>query len=172
MSALTICRKTNIHRSTNIHENTVDKKVITNYINTFRNIFGTYLNNGVGANITISDLSSSVFICIVITAFNAGNIHEAVSHMNDAPTTIGDTIRWGIVLCSDWIKNVKAKNFTWDVKQIFMPFVGAVIYCGAKIIKRIYRIMKWIKSHKIVNTAVKATKPAPTMTVADPFGTM
>ena len=110
--------------------------------------------------------------CIVITAFNAGNIHEAVSHMNDAPTTIGDTIRWGIVLCSDWIKNVKAKNFTWDVKQIFMPFVGAVMYCGAKIIKRIYRIMKWIKSHKIVNTAVKATKPAPTMTVADPFGTM
>ena len=110
--------------------------------------------------------------CIVITAFNAGNIHEAVSHMNDAPTTIGDTIRWGIVLCSDWIKNVKAKNFTWDVKQIFMPFVGAVIYCGAKIIKRIYRIIKWIKSHKIVNTAVKATKPAPTMTVADPFGTM
>ena len=110
--------------------------------------------------------------CIVITAFNAGNIHEAVSHMNDAPTTIGDTIRWGIVLCSDWIKNVKAKNFTWDVKQIFMPFVGAVIYCGAKIIKRIYRIMKWIKSHKIVNTAVKATKPTPTMTVADPFGTM
>ena len=110
--------------------------------------------------------------CIVITAFNAGNIHEAVSHMNDAPTTIGDTIRWGIVLCSDWIKNVKAKNFTWDVKQIFMPFVGAVIYCGAKIIKRIYRIMKWIKSHKIVNTAVKATKPAPTMTVADPFGAM
>lgn len=110
--------------------------------------------------------------CIVITAFNAGNIHEAVSHMNDAPTTIGDTIRWGIVLCSDWIKNVKAKNFTWDVKQIFMPFAGAVIYCGAKIIKRIYRIMKWIKSHKIVNTAVKATKPAPTMTVADPFGTM
>lgn len=110
--------------------------------------------------------------CIVITAFNAGNIHEAVSHMNDAPTTIGDTIRWGIVLCSDWIKNVKAKNFTWDVKQIFIPFVGAVIYCGAKIIKRIYRIMKWIKSHKIVNTAVKATKPAPTMTVADPFGTM
>ena len=110
--------------------------------------------------------------CIVITAFNAGNIHEAVSHMNDAPTTIGDTIRWGIVLCSDWIKNVKAKNFTWDVKQIFMPFVGAVIYCGAKIIKRIYRIMKWIKSHKIVNTAVKATKPDPTMTVADPFGTM
>ena len=110
--------------------------------------------------------------CIVITAFNAGNIHEAVSHMNDAPTTIGDTIRWGIVLCSDWIKNVKAKNFTWDVKQIFMPFVGAVIYCGAKIIKRIYRIMKWIKSHKIVNTAVKATKPAPTMTVVDPFGAM
>lgn len=110
--------------------------------------------------------------CIVITAFNAGNIHEAVSHMNDAPTTIGDTIRWGIVLCSDWIKNVKAKNFTWDVKQIFMPFVGAVIYCGAKIIKRIYRIMKWIKSHKIVNTAVKVTKPAPTMTVADPFGAM
>ena len=110
--------------------------------------------------------------CIVITAFNAGNIHEAVSHMNDAPTTIGDTIRWGIVLCSDWIKNVKAKNFTWDVKQIFMPFVGAVIYCEAKIIKRIYRIMKWIKSHKIVNTAVKATKPAPTMTVADPFGAM
>ena len=110
--------------------------------------------------------------CIVITAFNAGNIHEAISHMNDAPTTIGDTIRWGIVLCSDWIKNVKAKNFTWDVKQIFMPFVGAVIYCGAKIIKRIYRIMKWIKSHKIVNTAVKATKPAPTMTVADPFGAM
>lgn len=110
--------------------------------------------------------------CIVITAFNAGNIHEAVSHMNDAPTTIGDTIRWGIFLCSDWIKNVKAKNFTWDVKQIFMPFVGAVIYCGAKIIKRIYRIMKWIKSHKIVNTAVKATKPAPTMTVADPFGAM
>ena len=40
-------------------------------------------------------------ICVVVTAFNAGNIHEAVSHMNDAPTTIMDTLRWGFVLCSD-----------------------------------------------------------------------
>lgn len=107
--------------------------------------------------------------CIVITAFNAGNIHEAVSHMNDAPTTIWDTIRWGMVLCSDWIKNVKAKNFTWDVKQIFMPLVGAVIYCGAKVSKKIYKIVKWIKSHKIVNTTINNVKPTPVMTVADPF---
>ena len=66
MSARTIGRKTIIHQSTNNNKSTVDNKVITNYINTFRNTFGTYLKNGVGVNITISDLSSSVFICIVL----------------------------------------------------------------------------------------------------------
>ena len=114
--------------------------------------------------------------CIVITAFNAGNIHEAVSHMNDAPTTIGDTIRWGIVLCSDWIKNVKAKNFTWDVKEIFLPFVGALIYCGSKIMNAIVKIISWIKNHKVINTKTKTnTKESykvSSIEVVDPFAAM
>ena len=112
-------------------------------------------------------------ICVVVTAFNVGNIHEAVSHMNDAPTTIMDTLRWGFVLCSDWIKSVKAKNFTWDVKQIFMPFVGAVIYCGTKLINWILKLVKWVKSHKIVNTNTPKKKPVKaTVNVVDPFATI
>lgn len=124
MSALTICRKTNIHRSTNIHENTVDKKVITNYINTFRNIFGTYLNNGVGANITISDLSSSVFICIVLevgtldsTSFGRkfNNLRKAFIHYGfiNSLAEFGRTEGTNVVLQKNKIALIKDKNIQY-----------------------------------------------------------
>lgn len=124
MSALRICRKTNIHRSTNIHENTVDKKVITNYINTFRNTFGTYLNNGVGANITISDLSSSVFICIVLevgtldsTSFgrNFNNLRKAFIHYGfiNSLAEFGRTEGTNVVLQKNKIALIKDKNIQY-----------------------------------------------------------
>lgn len=124
MSALPICRKTNIHRSTNIHENTVDKKVITNYINTFRNTFGTYLNNGVGANITISDLSSSVFICIVLevgtldsTSFGRkfNNLHKAFIHYGfiNSLAEFGRTEGTNVVLQKNKIALIKDKNIQY-----------------------------------------------------------
>lgn len=51
-------------KKTDAHKNTVDRSVITNYINTFRNTFGIHLRNGVGTNITISELPTCIFICI------------------------------------------------------------------------------------------------------------
>ena len=124
MSALTICRKTNIHRSTNIHKNTADRKVITNYINTFRNTFGTYLNNGVGVNITISDLSSSVFICIVLevgtldsTSFGRSfnNLSKAFIHYGfiNSLAEFGRTEGTNVVLQKNKIALIKDKNIQY-----------------------------------------------------------
>ena len=114
--------------------------------------------------------------CVIITAFNFGNITEAMHHMADAPTTIGDAARWFIILCKDWISSVKAKNFTWDVKEIFLPFVGAVVYCGSKILNAIVKIISWIKNHKVINTKIKTnTKESykvSSIEVVDPFATM
>lgn len=114
--------------------------------------------------------------CVIITAFNFGNITEALHHMADAPTTIGDAARWFIILCKDWISSVKAKNFTWDVKEIFLPFVGAVVYCGSKILNAIAKIISWIKNHKVINTKIKTnTKESykvSSIEVVDPFAAM
>ena len=114
--------------------------------------------------------------CVIITAFNFGNITEALHHMSDAPTTIGDAARWFIILCKDWISSVKAKNFTWDVKEIFLPFVGAVVYCGSKILNAIVKIISWIKNHKVINTKIKTnTKESykvSSIEVVDPFAAM
>lgn len=114
--------------------------------------------------------------CIIITAFNFGNITEALHHTADAPTTIGDAARWFIILCKDWISSVKAKNFTWDVKEIFLPFVGAVVYCGSKILNAIVKIISWIKNHKVINTKTKTnTKESykvSSIEVVDPFAAM
>ena len=114
--------------------------------------------------------------CVIITAFNFGNITEALHHTADAPTTIGDAARWFIILCKDWISSVKAKNFTWDVKEIFLPFVGAVVYCGSKILNAIVKIISWIKNHKVINTKTKTnTKESykvSSIEVVDPFAAM
>ena len=114
--------------------------------------------------------------CVIITAFNFGNITEALHHMTDAPTTIGDTARWFIVLCKEWISSIKAKNFTWDVKEIFLPFVGALIYCSSKIMNAIVKIISWIKNHKVINTKTKTnTKESykvSSIEVVDPFAAM
>lgn len=114
--------------------------------------------------------------CVIITAFNFGNITEAMHHMADAPTTIGDAARWFIILCKDWISSVKAKNFTWDVKEIFLPFIGAVVYCGSKILNAIAKIISWIKNHKVINTKIKTnTKESykvSSIEVVDPFAAM
>ena len=114
--------------------------------------------------------------CIIITAFNFGNITEALHHTADAPTTIGDAARWFIILCKDWISSVKAKNFTWDVKEIFLPFVGAVVYCGSKILNAIVKIISWIKNHKVINTKnktnTKESYKVSSIEVVDPFAAM
>ena len=114
--------------------------------------------------------------CVIITAFNFGNITEALHHMADAPTTIGDAARWFIILCKDWISSVKAKNFTWDVKEIFLPFVGAVVYCGSKILNAIVKIISWIKNHKVINTKnktnTKESYKVSSIEVVDPFAAM
>ena len=114
--------------------------------------------------------------CVIITAFNFGNITEAMHHMADAPTTIGDAARWFIILCKDWISSVKAKNFTWDVKEIFLPFVGAVVYCGSKILNAIVKIISWIKNHKVINTKnktnTKESYKVSSIEVVDPFAAM
>ena len=114
--------------------------------------------------------------CVIITAFNFGNITEALHHTADAPTTIGDAARWFIILCKDWISSVKAKNFTWDVKEIFLPFVGAVVYCGSKILNAIVKIISWIKNHKVINTKnktnTKESYKVSSIEVVDPFAAM
>ncbi len=80
---------------------------------------------------------------IIFSAFNIGCIHESVSHMTENPTTFGDTIRWTIALCIDWAKNIKAHNFTWDVKQIFIPLVISGIYIGSKLIRKGISVIKF-----------------------------
>lgn len=80
---------------------------------------------------------------IIFSAFNIGCIHESVSHMTENPTTFGDTIRWTIALCIDWVKNIKAHNFTWDVKQIFIPLVISGIYIGSKLIRKGISVIKF-----------------------------
>ena len=94
--------------------------------------------------------------CVVITAFQTGYVSSAISHMSNANISFIDTVRWFLVICGDFIKDIRNKDFNWGVKSILMPFVGAVIYCGNKLLKLIAKIYSWIKTHKIVSTAPKA----------------
>lgn len=105
---------------------------------------------------------------VIVTAFNAGNIMEAVSKISDQPITFADTIRWIIVMCGDWIKSVKARNFTWDVKQIFIPLVIAVSYVVTKISKNLFKFFKWIKNVNTVMTA-NTEENIPRLEVVNPF---
>lgn len=99
---------------------------------------------------------------IVVTAFNAGNISEALTHMVDGPSTVMDAIRWMGVMCGNMITDIKAKNITWEIKRIFAPAVTAIAYIGSKIVKKIHSIMKWFRNAssamKKVNVPHNSTK--------------
>lgn len=81
---------------------------------------------------------------VVVTAFNAGNIMESVSHLSNAPTTIFDTARWMTYMCKDWIEAVKHGEFTWDIREIFIPLVIAVMYVGGNAISFAFKGFKFI----------------------------
>ena len=106
-------------------------------------------------------------VSVIFSAFNIGCIHESVSHMTEDPTTFGDTIRWTIALCIDWAKNLKARNFTWDVKQIFIPFVIAGIYLGSKVIRKGIATFKFFKT--AIKNSVKEETTEPEIQVVDVF---
>lgn len=91
-------------------------------------------------------------LSVIVTAFNVGNIMEAVSHMSDSPVSFADSCRWMIAMCGNWISSIKEHNITWDVKRIFFPLVIAASYVGGKITKRVISIFNFIKS------AIKAKK--------------
>lgn len=109
--------------------------------------------------------------CVVITAFQTGYVSSAVSHMSKTDVSFGDTVRWFLVICGDFIKDIRNKDFNWGVKSILMPFVGAVIYCGNKLLKLIAKIYSWIKTHKIVSTIPKVVpiKKKPSSEVVNVF---
>lgn len=104
---------------------------------------------------------------IIFSAFNIGCIHESVSHMTENPTTFADTIRWTIALCIDWVKNIKARNFTWDVKQIFIPLVITGIYLGSKVIRKSITAIKFFKT--MVKNSVMEENAEPEVQVVDVF---
>lgn len=96
---------------------------------------------------------------VVVTAFNLGNITEALAHMSDGPTGFGDTLRWFVILCTEFLKDIKNKNITWEVKHIFAPFVIAASYVGTKIGKFIHSIWGWFtKANKAMSNPIKIEK--------------
>lgn len=113
-------------KNTDVHKNTVDRSVITNYINTFRNTFGIHLRNGVGTKITISELSTCVFICISLevgildsTTFgrNFNSVQRAFRHYGfiDALVEMGKTEGTYVVLQKNKIALIKDKQVKyWD----------------------------------------------------------
>ena len=109
--------------------------------------------------------------CVVVTAFRMGNIADAVSHMSKTDVSFGDTVRWFLVMCGDFIKDIRNKDINWGVRNIFMPFVGAVAYCGNKILKKVTKIYRWVKTHKIVSTIPKVVpiKKKPSAEVVNVF---
>ena len=109
--------------------------------------------------------------CVFVTAFRMGNIADAVSHMSKTDVSFGDAVKWFLVMCGDFINDIRNKDINWGVRNIFMPFVGAVIYCGSKILKFFTKIYSWIKSHKIVsiNPKVVPIKKKPSTEVVNIF---
>ena len=74
-------------------------------------------------------------------------------------------------MCGDFIKDIRNKDINWGVRNIFMPFVGAVVYCGNKILKKVTKIYYWVKTHKIVSTIPKVVpiKKKPSAEVVNVF---
>lgn len=94
---------------------------------------------------------------VVVTAFNVGNISEALTHMVDGPTTVMDAVRWTGVMCGNMIADIKAKNITWEIKRIFAPAVTAVAFIGGKILNQVHKVVTWFKN---ANKAMKKSKDA------------
>lgn len=105
---------------------------------------------------------------VIVSAFNIGSIQESITHMSDNAVTLGDTARWLIVLSKEWIKDIKAKNFTWDVKQIFIPLVIATSYVGGKILKIAGKAGKFL-FNAIKNSSIEEEKTEPEVQVIDVF---
>lgn len=109
----------------------MDQKIITNYINTFRNHLGKYLIPGIGVSINISELPDGVFICVTL----ATNILDATkfrAHFNNiaaAMTFYGfDITQCNVDNCSDTtviiqstrlavVKNYDPGSWTDDVAK-------------------------------------------------------
>lgn len=104
---------------------------------------------------------------IIVTAFNLGNITEALAHMSDAPTGFGDTVRWFVILCGEFVKDIKAKNFTWEVKHIFAPFVVAATYIGGKILTFVKNL--WGCFSRVLNTVKDHANEVPDTEVVNIF---
>lgn len=105
---------------------------------------------------------------VIVSAFNVGSIQESITHMSDNVITLGDTARWLVVLSNEWIKDIKAKNFTWDVKQIFIPLVIATSYVGGKILKIAGKAGKFL-FNAIKNSNTEEEKAEPEVQVIDVF---
>lgn len=105
---------------------------------------------------------------VIVSAFNVGSIQESITHMSDSAITLGDTARWLVVLSKEWIKDIKAKNFTWDVKQIFIPLTIAVSYVGGKILKVAGKAGKFL-FNAIKNSNTEEEKTEPEVQVIDVF---
>lgn len=105
---------------------------------------------------------------VIVSAFNVGSIQESITHMSDSAITLGDTARWLVVLSKEWIKDIKAKNFTWDVKQIFIPLTIAVSYVGGKILKIAGKAGKFL-FNAIKNSNTEEEKTEPEVQVIDVF---
>lgn len=105
---------------------------------------------------------------VIVSAFNIGSIQESITHMSDSAITLGDTARWLVVLSKEWIKDIKAKNFTWDVKQIFIPLTIAVSYVGGKILKIAGKAGKFL-FNAIKNSNTEEEKTEPEVQVIDVF---
>lgn len=105
---------------------------------------------------------------VIVSAFNVGSIQESITHMSDSAITLGDTARWLVVLSKEWVKDIKAKNFTWDVKQIFIPLTIAVSYVGGKILKIAGKVGKFL-FNAIKNSNTEEEKTEPEVQVIDVF---
>ena len=68
-------------------------------------------------------------------------------------------------------KSKTVKNITWGVRNFLIPFIGAIAYCGSKIMKLIRTFIRWIKTHKIVSTIPKVVpiKKKPSTEVVNVF---
>lgn len=107
---------------------------------------------------------------VIVSAFNIGSIQESITHMSDSAITLGDTARWLVVLSKEWIKDIKSKSFTWDVKQIFIPLVIATSYIGGKILKVAGKAGKFLfNAIKNSNTDIGEEKAEPEVQVIDVF---
>lgn len=65
----------------------MDREIITNYVNTFRNTFGTCLIPGVGVEIKISELPSQTCICFSF-AVDQLNTTKFVMRFNNIPAVL------------------------------------------------------------------------------------